>query len=263
MLGLGCLGFHQPKSWKEGIMKCANKFQDTSWNKQLKMMNVGLMILAAFLLGAPAADSNNLIADSDDIRLPPKNMLISNVTFVVYDTETTGFSPKNDRLVELGAVKFRNGKVIDEKTWLINPKRSIPYFVQKVHGITPEMVTKSPTFKEVYPEFEEFIQGCVLIAHNANFDVSFMRAEMTRNGFTPPKNLTIDSLKLFRKWYPDLKSYKLGDLAKYAQVTGGTFHRAEADSLYVFLIFDKELQKRDAKPKLSDIYSEADGVLRF
>ncbi|HBA82967.1 MAG TPA: hypothetical protein DCZ95_02620 [Verrucomicrobia bacterium] len=232
-------------------------------SKRWKTLNVVVLLVASFLWGAPAADSNNLLASTENIRLPPKNSLISNVTFVVFDTETTGFSPKTDRLVELGAVKFRNGKVIESKTWLINPKRSIPSYVQKVHGITPEMVANSPTFKDVYPEFETFIEGCVLFAHNANFDVSFMRAEMARNGITPPRNLTIDSLKLFRNWYPDLKSYKLGDLAEYAQVTGGTFHRAEADSLYVFLIFDKELQKRNVKVKLDDIYTEANGPLRF
>ena len=232
--------------------------------KKVNMLNISALVIATFLMGAPAADSNNAIDKAATIRLPPKNTLISNVTFVVFDTETTGFSPKNDRLVELGAVKFRNGKVLEEKTWLINPRRSIPSFVQRVHGITPEMVKDSPTFKEVFPEFNEFIKGCVLIAHNANFDVSFMRAEMARNQIEPPQNLTIDSLKLFRAWYPDLKSYRLGDLADYTKVAGGTFHRAEADSHYVFLIFENELQKRQQQSlKLSDIYSEAGSPLRF
>lgn len=234
------------------------------WNgRRFTVINVAMLAIASVLWGASTADSNNALAAPETIRLPAKNTLLSNVTFVVFDTETTGFSPKNDRLVELGAVKFRNGKILEERTWLINPKRSIPFYVQKVHGITPEMVKDSPTFKQVYPEFEDFIKGCVLMAHNAPFDLGFMRAEILRSGETLPPNLTIDSLRLFRNWYPNQKSYKLGDLAEFMKVTGGTFHRAEADSLYVFLILDKELKTRDGKLKLNDLYSFAGGPMRF
>jgi DNA polymerase-3 subunit alpha (Gram-positive type) len=223
------------------------------------------LIGVGLLWQAPAADSSNQTPppDSARIRLPPRNTLINNVTFVVFDTETTGLNPKKDRLVELGAVKFKNGKVIAEKSWLINPQRSIPFWATEVHGITMEMVKDQPTFKEVYPEFEQFIQGAVLFAHNARFDISFMREELLRNNLTLPPNLTIDSLQLFRKWYPEMKSHRLSEVAERAQVTGGQYHRAEADSLYVFLIFDKMMQHRPANIKLRDIYSEAGGALHF
>ncbi|MFH0878156.1 MAG: 3'-5' exonuclease [Lentisphaerota bacterium] len=227
----------------------------------IKTLNVVILITASLLWGATAADSTNT---SIPTRLPPKTTLVDNVTFVVFDTETTGFSPKNDRIVEIGAVKFRDGKVVDKKEWLINPRRSIPYYVQQVHGITPEMVKDSPMFKDVYPEFADFIKGSVLIAHNAPFDVSFMREEIQRSGYEPPKNLTIDSLKLFRKWYPNLKTHTLSEVAKATHVDGDVHHRAEADSLYVFLIMDQWLkQQNNPKTKLQDLYSDAGGALAF
>lgn len=215
------------------------------------------------IFSAGAADSTPTAVENSAVRIPPSNTRIENVTFVVFDTETTGFSPIRDRIVEIGAVKFRNGKVLGEKTWLINPQRSIPFFVQKVHGITPEMIKDKPTFKEAYPEFAEFIKGAVLIAHNAPFDVRFMAAEMERNGCEFPNNPTIDSLVLFRKWYPKLPSHNLSVVAEAAEVTGGTFHRAEADSLYVYFIFDKQMKKSDPAIKLKDVYQEAQGTLKF
>ncbi len=251
------------KMQKGRLMKNVQVCRSLWKGRRFTVLNVAVLAISTVLWGATSADSNNTLAAPESIRLPAKNTLLSNVTFVVFDTETTGFSPKNDRMVELGAIKFRNGKVLDSKTWLINPRRSIPFYVQKVHGITPEMVKEAPTFKQVYPEFEDFIKGCVLLAHNAPFDLGFMRAEILRSGHTLPPNLTIDSLRLFRHWYPEQKSYKLGDLAEAMEVTGGTFHRAEADSLYVFLILDKELKKRDAKLKLDDLYSDAGGAMRF
>ena len=196
-------------------------------------------------------------------RTPPVNTFVSNVTFVVFDTETTGFSPTTDRIVEIGAVKFRNGVVVEEKSWLINPERDIPYWATKVHGITDAMVKEKPTFKEAYPAFQEFIQGSVLMAHNAKFDISFVKAEIERAGYDIPSNMVIDSLKLFRKWYPKSTSHTVESVARDAKVETDTLHRAEADSLYVFLIFDKGIKERNEKSKLGDIYEQCGGPMKF
>lgn len=196
-------------------------------------------------------------------RPPPVNTFVSNVTFVVFDTETTGFSPTTDRIVEVGAVKFRNGEVIEEKSWLVNPQRDIPYWATKVHGITDDMVKGKPTFKDIYPEFQKFINGSVLMAHNAKFDISFVKAEIKRAGCELPSNQVIDSLGLFRKWYPKSKSHSVEAVAKHAEVKTDTLHRAAADSLYVFLIFDKSVKERNDKFKLGDIYNECGGPLKF
>ncbi len=196
-------------------------------------------------------------------RTPPINTFVSNVTFVVFDTETTGFSPTMDRIVEIGVVKFRNGEVVEEKSWLVNPLRDIPYWATKVHGITDKMVKDQPSFKDVYPEFEKFIEGSVLMAHNAKFDISFMKAEIKRAGCDLPPNLVIDSLKLFRKWYPGSTSHSVESVARHADVKTDVLHRAAADSLYVFLIFDKNVKERNGKYKLGDIYDQSGGAMKF
>ena len=219
----------------------------------------GLLLCGATVFAQLAA----VPTDTESGRLPPKHMLVSNVTFVVFDTETTGFSPTTDRLVEIGAVKFRDGRVIEEKTWLINPGRPIPYWAKQVHGISDEMVKDSPAFKEIYPEFLKFIDGSVLMAHNARFDISFLSAELKRDGYEMPKNLVIDSLKLFRNWYPQSPSFKLIDVAREAKIQTDVMHRAMADSMYVFLIFDKKLKDLGAGVHLRDIYDQCGGPMKF
>lgn len=223
----------------------------------------GWLGLAMGIVWVGLAQATNALPSQNATRNPTRSMLIPNVTFVVFDTETTGFSPSKDRIVELAAIKFRDGKIIGQKDWLINPRRSIPYYVQQVHGITPEMVKNKPTFQTIYPEFAKFIEGCVLMAHNAPFDLSFMRAEIMRNGYQIPRNLTIDSLSLFRKWYPQLTSYRLKNVVEAAHVQADNYHRADVDSLYVFLIFEKYLQEKKLRPRLGDIYSDAGGPLSF
>lgn len=196
-------------------------------------------------------------------RTLPRHTFVSNVTFVVFDTETTGFSPARDRIVEIAAVRFRNGKVLGEKKWLINPGRSIPGWATRVHGISTEMVRDEPAFKDVYAEFVDFIGDSVLIAHNARFDIRFLSQEVRRAGCDLPKNQVIDSLGLFRRWFPESKSHTLKALVDYTKVSADQFHRALADSRYVFLVFDKGLAAHDPQIRLGDLYLASGGPLRF
>ena len=220
----------------------------------------GICLATLVFLAARAVSAEE---ERNGSRNPPVNSFVSNVTFVVFDTETTGFSPTTDRIVELGAVKFRNGEVVEEKSWLINPGRKIPYWATKVHGITDEEVKNEPAFADIYPQFLEFISGSVLIAHNAKFDISFVKAEATRAGRELPANKVIDSLALFRKWYPKSSSHSVAAVAKHAAVRTDTLHRAAADSMYVFLIFDKSIKERNEKYKLGDIYDQCGGPMKF
>lgn len=221
--------------------------------------------ICSFLLlfSAVAADSNSVVPPA--FRMPPGSTFMKNITFVVFDTETTGFSPAKDRLVEIGAVKIRDGQNLGEKTWLINPQRSIPWYVQKVHNITPEMVADMPLFAEVYPEFLEFIDGAVLIAHNAPFDIRFIAAEAIRNNLPPPKNAVLDSLALFRNWYPDLKNHRVSDLIDLFGIdTGGLqAHRATDDSLFVYYAIQKEMERRSESPRFSELLKSAGTAYRF
>ena len=166
---------------------------------------------------------------------------LSNTTFVAFDTETTGFSPETERIIEIGAVKYRNGEILDSKNWLVNPGIPIPN--AQVHGITDDDVKGQPGFAETYPAFTNFVGDAVLIAHNASFDVRFMAAEIRRNGLEPLPNPTINSLTLFRRWYPDAPSHKLGELARHLDIGVATEHRALDDSKTLLLILNHGLEK--------------------
>lgn len=215
------------------------------------------------IFSAVAADSTPVVPPA--FRMPTAGTRMENITFVIFDTETTGFSPINDRVIEIGAVKVLNGKKLGEKTWLINPQRSIPWYVQNVHHISVEMVKDQPTFAEIYPEFLEFIDGSVLIAHNAPFDVRMMSAEAERAKMPAPKNAVLDSLALFRNWYPDLKSHQLGDIINFMDISseGMHAHRATDDSLFVYLAIQKEMERRSEEPRFSELLKDAGKVLRF
>ena len=215
------------------------------------------------IFSAVAADSTPVVPPA--FRMPTSATRMENITFVIFDTETTGFSPINDRVLEIGAVKVRDGKKLGEKTWLINPKRSIPWYVENVHHITSDMLKDRPTFDQVYPEFLEFIDGSVLIAHNAPFDIRMMSAEAARAKMPAPKNAVLDSLALFRNWYPDLKSHQLGDIVDLLDISreGMQAHRATDDSLFVYLAIQKEMERRSEDPRFSELLKSAGSALRF
>ncbi len=218
---------------------------------------------AVFLLGAALVSTAQLSSAESADRARETALALSDVTFVIFDTETTGLSAKKDRIVELGAVKVRNGKVLEEKSWLINPQRPIPYYAERVHGISDEMVADSPAFKEIYPDFLSFIGDAVLVAHNAPFDIRFVEAEVSRAGFDQPANDVIDSLRLFRNWFPDSDSHSLSSMADYVELPKDPNHRAVMDALVVAMIMEKGISRIGPHPNLDALYQDAGGPLRF
>lgn len=234
------------------------------WTLAAHTSALAVLFAMGFLMEAPAARSTEATyLNRTGKGLPFPHRKLANVTFVAFDTETTGVNPHRDRIVELAAVKYQDGKIIDERTWLVNPGRPIPSWAQKVHGITTEMVKNEPKFKDIYAEFLEFIGGSVLVAHNAPFDISFINTEVRLAHLESPPNLVIDSLGLFRTWFPNLKSYSLEKVATSVDIPKDIFHRALADSMYVALIFNKGARKLDASAKLKDVYADAGGPLGF
>lgn len=224
------------------------------------VFSVLLSVAAAGLL-APAcsAEIPHEVQGCPGMKSP-----VAEITFVAFDTETTGYPGGDHRIVELGAVKFKNGEIIAEKNWLINPGRYIPYFARQVHGINNDMVKKSPTFAQIYPEFLEFIDGTVLVAHNAAFDVEFIKEETRRSGLQPPTNAVINSLSLFRNWYPDAASHSIEPLTDHLALEKGTFHRATDDSRYIaYIIHHKIESRRGRRFTFGDVYKAANGILRF
>lgn len=185
--------------------------------------------------------------------------LVVETVFVAFDTETTGFSPKNDRLVEIGAVKFRgNGEVLATTHWLVNPERPIPWYATQVHGISNQMAAKAPLFEEVWPEFKAFCGDAILMAHNAIFDVGFLKAELKRAKVDPPALPVVDTLPLFRDWFPRAPSHSLEKLSVYLGVSGETYHRAEADAFHIVTIFNIGM-KRCPTITLRRLTHDADG----
>ncbi len=148
---------------------------------------------------------------------------------VVFDIETTGLSFKYDKITEIGAVKVQNGSVVDTYNALVNPEMPIPMEIVELTGITDDMVANKPTIDIVFPEFIKFISDCPLVAHNASFDISFIKAEAQRQKieFNP---VVVDTLLLSRLLIPNKKRHRLNQVAKYLGISLENHHRAVDDA---------------------------------
>jgi len=151
---------------------------------------------------------------------------------VMLDFETTGLSPDmGDRITEVAALRIVGGKVVERYVSLINCNVRIPSFITGLTGITQAMVDGAPPVSQVVPELLDFISGDALSAHNASFDDKFLRAEAARLGLTPGYQSLVCSLKLSRRVFPKLSSYKLGNLSGELGIRfKSAAHRAESDA---------------------------------
>jgi DNA polymerase-3 subunit epsilon len=168
-------------------------------------------------------------------------------TFTVFDTETTGLEPKTNRVVEAGAIRFDARGIISRFNVLINPGMPMPAEVTKINGITDEMLAKQPNAAAVIPDFLRFIGDSVLIAHNAQFDINFMNAELARLGKPSLGNRVIDTLLFAREVFPGQPNYKLQNLATKFGITAIDAHRAEDDArvcMELFLICVNALREK-------------------
>ena len=150
-------------------------------------------------------------------------------TYVVVDVETTGGRPPFHRVTEVGAVKIRNGEVIDTFQSLINPERHIPGHITRITGISNAMVADAPVFAEIADGFAEFMEGAIFCAHNVNFDYGFISAEYRRleRWFRFPKLCTCQKM---RQLYPGYRSYSLKNLCREFEIPLETHHRALCDA---------------------------------
>lgn len=150
-------------------------------------------------------------------------------SFVVLDIETTGFSPTEDKIIEIGAVKICNGKIVDTFSTFVNPNRNIPYKIQELTGINPSMVENAPKIEEIIEEFIGFAGDSVLVAHNASFDISFIRKVCTDMNIQLD-NAIMDTIPLAKFLFPELKRYKLDIVAKHLGINLENHHRAIDDA---------------------------------
>ncbi|GAB2461428.1 DEDD exonuclease domain-containing protein [Jatrophihabitans fulvus] len=157
---------------------------------------------------------------------------LRDTTFVVVDLETTGGAANSDGITEIGAVKVRGGQVLGEFQTLVNPQRSIPAFVSVLTGITDSMVVQAPTIDSAVPSFLEFARGAVLVAHNAPFDIGFLKAACAELATPWPSHAVVDTAVLARRVLTrdEVPNCKLGTLAPFFRATTTPTHRALDDA---------------------------------
>jgi DNA polymerase-3 subunit alpha (Gram-positive type) len=148
--------------------------------------------------------------------------------FTVFDFETTGFG-QGAGITEIGAVKVEHGEFIDRFSSLVNPLCHIPRQIQLLTGITDEDVAEAPCISEILPEFLDFIGQDPIIAHNASFDCAFLYREAEKLGRRVP-NPVVDTVRLARKVWPGLPTYKLSYLTDYHGIAQESAHRAWCDA---------------------------------
>lgn len=168
---------------------------------------------------------------------------------VVFDIETTGFGPVHDKIIEIGAVKVVEGEIADTFSTFINPQIPIPYDIQQLTSITDEMVFDAPTIDIILPQFLEFCKDCILVAHNASFDVGFITKKAQQLGITTDFTV-IDTVSLARMLLPNLNKFKLNIVAKELNISLENHHRAVDDAgatAEIYVKFLKMLEQREIK----------------
>ena len=148
-----------------------------------------------------------LVDDLKQLVERPRGQKFSG-NYVVFDIETTGFSPSKDRIIEIGAVKVTDGKITEKFSTFVNPQIPIPFEIEKLTGITDSMVLDAEDITAVLPKFLEFCSDAVLVAHNASFDVNFITKNAERMGIAIEPTV-LDTVTLARQLLPNLGRYKL------------------------------------------------------
>lgn len=171
--------------------------------------------------------------------------------YAIIDIETTGGSPRTEKITEIAIFIHDGLQVIDEFTTLINPERTIPSYITSLTGITNDMVYDAPKFYEVAKDIVLFTEDCIFVAHNANFDYSFVKAEFKNLGFDYQRK-TLDTVRLSRKLLPGHASYSLGRLCDDLGIRINGRHRAAGDALATVKLFELLLQHNEAFQEAAD-----------
>ncbi len=186
-----------------------------------------------------------LVDDLKDIITGSKGQKLDD-RYVVFDLETTGFSPERNKIIEIGAVKVENGVIVDKFSTFVNPKEPIPYHIEELTSIRDDMVINAPEIEDILPQFIAFCQGAIMVAHNADFDMSFIVKNCERariaHDFT-----VVDTVALARVLLPGLSRFKLDTVAKALGISLENHHRAVDDAgctAEIFVKFLKMLKER-------------------
>ena len=181
-----------------------------------------------------------MVDDSQPMVQNPKDVLIDEETYIVYDLETLGLNSHKNEIIEIGAVKLQGRRIVDRYSQLINPGKPIPKKIQEITGITDDMVANEPTIEEVLPKFMDFVGEGTLVAHNAAFDMGFIKRDVKRYLGLDYNPTVIDTLQMARDLYPNQRGYGLKPMTKFLKVGLENHHRAVDDSqatANMFIIF--------------------------
>lgn len=178
-----------------------------------------------------------LVDDLKDTIVNSKNQHLDDV-YIVFDLETTGFSPDKNKIIEIGAVKVESGAITERFSTFVNPEVPIPFHIEELTSIRDDMVMDAPKIEEILPQFMAFCEGAIMVAHNAEFDMSFIlkncERQQIRTDFT-----VIDTVALARMLLPNLNRFKLDTVAKALGISLDHHHRAVDDAACTAEIFVK------------------------
>lgn len=189
----------------------------------------------------------NLVNDGVPIAYNEAERLLAEETYVVFDVETTGLSAVYNTIIELAAVKIKNGEIIDRFESFANPHHPLSATIMNLTGITDDMLKEAPEVEEVLGKFKEWTGDDILVAHNASFDMGFLNVGYKKYGLGRAENPVIDTLELARFLYPDMKNHRLNTLAKKFNIELTQHHRAIYDTEatgYLLLTMLKDVMEK-------------------
>ncbi len=203
-----------------------------------------------------------LVPDKEASVKDEKGQKLEDTVYCVFDLETTGISPKTEKITEIGAIKIKNGEVIDTFECFVNPEKPIPERVVEITHITDDMVKDAETIETVLPKFLDFVGDSVLVAHNAEFDIGYIKHNCKLQNIEF-ENTYIDTLPLAKDIFPDFKKYKLGIIADKLGIQVDVAHRALDDVktlVQVFNVMVEKLKEQNVKTLkgINDLYSNSD-----
>lgn len=190
----------------------------------------------------------NLVDDGVPIAYNPSHRLLADETYIVFDVETTGLSAVYDTIIELAAVKVKNGEIIDRFEAFANPHHPLSATTIELTGITDDMVKDAPDVEVVIKQFQEWVGDDILVAHNASFDMGFYNMGLQKIGMKKANNPVIDTLELGRYLFPDLKNHRLNTLCKKFDIELTQHHRAIYDAEatgYLLVKMLKDCEERE------------------
>ena len=199
----------------------------------------------------------DFLKDEDFIKLEKEYKFLSRarsrhgevekLSYIVLDLETSGLDPSSDEIIEIGAIKVENSEIKDIFNKLVKPARQLPAHIIELTGITQEMVNDELPIKPVLEQFDKYIDDITLIAHNADFDISFLRVAFQKYLNKTMPNFILCTLLISRDILPNLDNHKLHTIAKYFGLTVENRHRAIGDSELTYQVWLKLAEKLKAK----------------